>query len=351
MNLIPENDIFTTDHRKSIYYSIIKCPDGKIRFYNNQWVGRFKTLMIESNDGVVFDQRLHLVLNRSGASHNFTPFYGKNNKLYAIGGVDNWKFDPAFHGIQNQKDFKRVFENKFRRSSATENFNYKIHRKLISNKPAMPHVNGLYLFESAEGKVWKEVQKEPIITVWNAGYIDAIRNFGKGSEFDGMIGCCWVPEESLYYIYLRANISPGIRYIQYSTSPDLLNWSEFQLVDIEGYDISKDNYYIPSIFRYKGKFVGLVPFFDQKGNSCIRVLVSRHGRVFEIRRELFGEKTQSLDGKPKNACHAVYGLIENKSGVIYIYIHHNNLGLKYDEPVRVQRYTVQEKEFDEVVKC
>jgi hypothetical protein len=351
ISLKKENQVYESAARRAIYYSIVKCPDGIIRLYSNRWVGHYDTVFIESHNGIEFDQTLNLALKKSGACHNFTPFYNKGNKLMAIGGVDNWKHDGNFHAIKGYKDFKKVYEAKFKRDCSKEVFKIADHHRILSNKPILSNSDGLYLFESDNGNKWKQVGTNPIVTVNNAGYIDAIKNFGKGSEFDGVVNCVWDESQKLYFLYLRANVSPGFRYIQYSTSKDLINWDKFQLINIEEYQADKDNYYIPSIFRYKKMFVGLIPYFDQEGNCCIRLVASNDGINFKIKQKLFHEKTMLFKNeKPKNTCHPVYGILAKK-GTISIYIHHNNLGLNDKEPVTVWRYTVPEKEFDEVVLC
>ena len=346
------NVCYTSDQKLAIYYSMLKCPDGILRLYTNRWVGKYETCCIENTDGrgCNFGKELIKILDKSGATHNFSPFYGRNKKLYGIGGVDNWKFDKSFHDIKNYNDFKKVYEEKFQRDSSKEVFEHNEHRRLLSNKKILKHVRGLYLFESENGIRWKEVQSDPIITTRNEGFIDAIKNFGKGSEFDGHVNCVYDAETDLYFIYLRANVNIGFRYIQYATSKDLINWSKFQLINIETYDGTKDNYYIPSFFKYKKKFVGLIPYFD-KEKCSIRIMSSADGINFKIHGVFFKENSAIFkDFKPKNTCHPVQGFF-TKNGIVTIYIHHNNLALDKTKPVEVVRHTITEKEFDEVLSC
>jgi hypothetical protein len=351
LELKKENQIYESDARKAIYYSILKCPDGIIRLYSNRWVKYFNTLCVESRDGIHFDMMPTIILQKSGACHNFTPFYGRDRVLYAIGGVDNWKHDPEFHAIKNNADFKKIYESKFHRDSSKETFILKEHQRILSNKKRLDHVRGLYLFKSENGSKWGLISRNPIVTVDNEGFINAIKNFGKGSEFDGQVCCVYNELEDKYYLYVRANVDIGFRYIQYSTSKDLVHWDTFKLINIEGYDKGKDNYYTPSIFRYKKVFIGMIPYFGTDGNCCIRVIRGTDGVNFEVVDKWFHEKIMLFkDGKPKNACHSVYGMIV-KNGLVNIYIHHNNLGLDTNKPVNVVRYTISEKDFDEVVKC
>jgi len=350
IKLKKENIVYKSEARKAIYYSLLKCPDGIIRLYSNRWVKYHNTIFVESRDGINFGIEKNIILQKTGASHNFSPFYGRKNKLYGVGGIDNWKHDKNFHGIKKYSDFKKVYEEKFQWSCTKEIFDLAEHKKLLSNKKILSHVRGIYLFESEDGIKWKEVYSKPIITTKNEGYIDAIKNFGKGSEFDGLVNCIYDNITDQYFLYVRANVNPGFRYIQYSTSKDLINWKGFKLINIEGYEKDKDNYYIPCMMKYRNIFIGLTPYFDQEGSCCIKLLKSLNGIDWQIKTEFFNEKSKLFKGeKPKNTCHAVYGFYFKK-GIINLYIHHNNLGLDSMKPVNVIRYTILEKEFDKVLE-
>ena len=69
-------------------------------------------------------------------------------------------------------------------------------------------------------------------------------------------------KDNKYYLYQRANICAGVRYIQYSTSEDLINWSEFNLLKINP-EINhfEYNFYYSNFFKIKGvnNFIGILP--------------------------------------------------------------------------------------------
>lgn len=348
MELIEKNKVFISDARRAIYFNLLKCPNGNIRLYSNRWVKYHDTVSVGSKDGITFDRELILALKKSGATHNFFPFIGQDGKMYGIGGIDNWKHDKNFHDIKDYDTWKIAYENKFKKPVNPEVFQLEEHRRLLSNKRILDHVDGLYLFSSTDGKKWSQLSKVPIVTVEKEGFVNAMINFGKGSEFDGAVNCIWNDEIKKYILYIRANVDIGCRFIQYSVSDDLLSWEKFNLIKVEGYEKAKDNYYTPCFMKYKDWYIGLIPYF-REGKGSIRLLRSRDGIKWDIVKDFFKEETAVFkDGKPKNSCHAVNGMLI-KDGVINFYIHKNNLGLDSMSSVDVVRYTTTEKEMDEIL--
>ncbi len=345
MNFKEQNIIYTSNVREAIYYSLLTFNKDRYLLFSNQWKNLYRTIITESTDGIEFCHDTKTILNFSGASHNFFPFFGENGKLFGIGGVDNWKFDKEFHSIEDYTSFKRTYEYKFRKSCKNEVFNLSEHKRLLSDKPALDNVRGLYLFHSDNGIDWKLISKSPIVTVFNAGYANAINLFGKSSEFDGHVNCLY--HKGIYRIYLRANIDKGKRFIQYAESSDLLNWSRFKLIKLDSY-LPNDNYYTPCFMEYNGIYIGFVPYFSDGGVCAIRFIKSTDGVNWNLIRDLYEDKVALYRGeKPKNTKHMVHGyILRNKE--IYFYIHNNFSGLDKEKDVTIQRISVSKKEFE---KC
>lgn len=349
MNLSPENIIYEPGLKEAIYYTVIKCPDRMYRLYSNQWYRTYRTVIVMSYNGLNFSTKNKTVFKDSGVTHNFFPFYGKDDKLYGIGGIDNWKYDEKFHGIKDYNSFVKVYESKFRESSKSVNFNIEKHKFLLSNKKILNHVRGLYLFESKDGVNWDQVYEAPIITVFDKGYTNAIRLFGKSSEFDGHVNCLYHEEQDLYYLYLRANVAKGFRYIQYSTSKNLKTWSEFKLVNLQDYNRRKDNYYTPCMFKYESIFIGIIPYFNIDNKCCLKIYKSENGVDWELLKIIFKDDTAFYRGeKPKNTKHFVNGYVEEK-GNLHFYIHENFHGLNRKKPVTIRRYTISKQDWDKFI--
>jgi hypothetical protein len=63
-------------------------------------------------------------------------------------------------------------------------------------------------------------------------------------------------------LYQRANIGTGVRFIQYTTSTNLIDWSDFNLININPkIDLFKNNYYYNNFFSLKDIdiYIGLLP--------------------------------------------------------------------------------------------
>lgn len=347
MNFKSSQIVYESKVREAIYYTILRCHDDIYRLYSNQWFKLYKTVYLESDDGLHFGNVKGKIF-RSGASHNFHPFKDRHGNLLGIGGCDNWKYDKRFHNIQSIKDFYTVYEDKFKVSGRDVKFNLETHQKLLAGKPILSHVDGLYLFTSETGVNWRQVSDGPIVTVHDRGFINAMQLFGKGSEFDGHVNCIYDECKDIYYLYLRANISRGYRWIQYSTSKDLKTWDKFRLISLDVHDRDKDNYYIPSFIKYKGRFIGLLPYFNEEYCS-IRIVTSDNGVDYTFQRDILKDKPAILtSGKLKNVHHPVHGIVEDGDD-IHLYIHHNNFGIDKTRPVTVVRHTVSRKDFEKVV--
>ena len=344
MNFVEKNIVYISNMREAIYYSIINV-NRKYYLYSNQWKEVYQTIVLNSRDGINFSTSSERIFKDTGSAHNFCPFYGKDNQLYGIGGIDNWKFDQKFHDIIDYESFVKTYEEKFKKSSKNEVFNLIEHRRLLSDKIPLKNTRGLYLFKSENGKNWKQLSELPIITIFNDGFLNAINLFGKSSEFDGHINCIYKPELDEYIIYLRANVSKGKRFIQYARSKDLIKWSRFNLIKLDVYN-NEDNYYTPCFMKYKEMYIGFIPYFNVNNVCALRFVVSDDGVNWKFIKDIYKDTTSFYRGeKPKNTKHMVNGYID-KGDKLYFYIHNNFSGLTPHEPVTIQRLSIDKKDFE-----
>ena len=88
--------------------------------------------------------------------------------------------------------------------------------------------------------------------------------------FDSTTNILYNERENKYYLYQRANIGLGTRYIQYSTSSDLVNWSEFNLLKIDkSYNHFKNNIYCGNFFKIPGvkNYICVLPISYKNSDS------------------------------------------------------------------------------------
>jgi hypothetical protein len=353
MNFVKENIIYKAENRTVLYHSVIKCLDGIVRMYVNEWNRKNQTIFYESHDnGKTFNLKPKLVIKGSGISHNFYPFHDKDKKcLFAIGGVDSWKHQQRWRDITDFEEFKKAFLERFNTPYIKDSVRWEGTREKLLAKGTLNHVDGLYLLKSKDGIKWDLVEKEPIIKAIlpkHPGFWSALE-WGKSTEFDGHLTCLYDSQIKRYILWVRKNIRWGIRFVQYATSKDLINWSEFKSINVDGHDPESDNYYSPVFMKHPDNdklFIGMVPFFPEKGgNGCIKIMKSYDGINWEVTDEIFKKKVSLLNKKPKNQEQAINGIVrEGKS--IYFYIHHNYLGVNELTPVKICRYELRIKELN-----
>ena len=96
------------------------------------------------------------------------------------------------------------------------------------------------------------------------GYTDNkyIENCRNGlTVYDSLGSIIYNDEKELYFLYHRANIGTGRRTIQYSTSPDLINWSEYNLVNFgDNYNYFNSNIYISNFFKLGDCYMAILPY-------------------------------------------------------------------------------------------
>ena len=313
-------------HGEKIYYNL---PD------------KYETYVMDMEN-----RDIKRVLECSSACHNFSPFKTKDGKLMAIGGMDDWKKSTYWRGIETFKEFKEKFKSYFKTEFTKGETNFHEFQRLIKEKRELQHCDGLYLFSSDNGISFMEQCK--IIDVDHPGFLSA-KKWGKSTEFDTYISCVYNEKAGKYFLYIRANVAQGSRFIQYSTSEDLIEWSEFKLIDMH-YKIGQ-NYYSPVIEKYNDYFIGVIPYYD-KNYSCLRVIVSQNGIKWEIKRDLFVNNAIQVESETetviKNSIHAVGGYRNEKDSIRY-FLHHNYYGHSKDKDVYINDYTIKKQELDKCI--
>jgi hypothetical protein len=276
------------------YFSVLDCPDGRVRLYYRGKGRSRETHVRESKNGIIFS-RPRVVLTGSFICHNFSPFI-HGGKLYAVGG-----------------------------------------KCRFNNERKKKHGDGLYLLRSADGRSWNLVRDEPILTPSHPGYHRA--SFDLREEFDSSISC--VPYQNRFYLYFRANLERGVRGIQYAVSDNLLDWSEIRPVQFRPAcdPRRKDNFYGPYFFGFEGLVKGMIPCFRNDGEGFIG--------LFEPDDELavwnfagWFNRAPVVPPNNKNRSFPVQGMIRNRRSPerLHYYVHENYLKRVPGEPVTLDLY-------------
>jgi len=286
---------------KAGYFSLLDCPDGKIRLYGRGKGRANETHVRESSDGITFS-RPKVILSQSFICHNFSPFLHQD-EFYAVGG--------------------------------------KCKRK---NGGRKTHDKGLYLLHSKDGLLWSLVQEEPIITPAHPGFINPEFERELNSGFDGMISCVFC--QNKFYLYFRANVDRGVRSIQYTTSENLTDWSEIKPVRFNPeFDASlEQNFYGPCFFNFEEKVIGMVPYFENGGEGFIGLFEPDEASEVWHFKGWFN-KAPILPPIERNRSFPVRGIIRNRQNpdLLHYYVHENYFKGLLDQPVTLDLYAHEEQ--------
>ena len=98
-------------------------------------------------------------------------------------------------------------------------------------------------------------------------------------EFDGKLSL--VHHRGEYLLYARANLAArGQRFVQFARSTNLRRWSEFRLIDVDGYNASDGNIYFFAAQAnpvLPGTLLALVPLVSHL-RGCVAITFSRCAR-------------------------------------------------------------------------
>lgn len=230
------------------------------------------TKRFKINNLIDLEDDVNFKIELGKANHNLRLF-NFNNKIYAIGGQS--VLDTNFNNYL--KTINPNYINFNNNVTLLENDKYKINyrtsKKFLSPYCYCPYyANGLYLFK-IENNIISEVIKNPIISgIKNGRYdgrylfdnaINLEQSLNSGiTVFDCNTSILYNEKEKKYYLYQRSNLGRNIRYIQYCTSIDLINWSDFNLIKLnKGYKIMKNNIYYNNFFKIENvdAYIAILP--------------------------------------------------------------------------------------------
>uniref|UniRef100_A0A6C0GZT5 Uncharacterized protein n=1 Tax=viral metagenome TaxID=1070528 RepID=A0A6C0GZT5_9ZZZZ len=270
----------TININKKLFYSFIINIDNKNYIYYRDDNTNYpkpdheitKRLILEDFDSIIDNTNYELKLGI--ANHNFRLF-NINNKLYGIGGQAY--LNSNYNEFQNTTNESYLNYHKNDNIFIEgNNMNHNFGNKIYNPQIICPyHANGLHLFifDDINNNIYIKGNNElPIISGIMNGRHDGFYGFfnckdidkSKGgiSVFDSTTSILFNSNDNKYYLYQRANIGLSTRFIQYTTSTNLIDWSDFNLININPkIDLFKNNYYYNNFFSLKDIdiYIGLLP--------------------------------------------------------------------------------------------
>lgn len=280
----------------AVYFNIIRNPfNNKIQMYYRNGMKNDNTMFCihsqyphytgycESYDGITFNKPnlnkhnyreytdTNILLKEGVASTNFSVFHDKpNNCLKGIGGGG---LDENGCKSRNNHQPECVKASKFLPIDCG-----------IWTKPADSsdynkcHINGLYYWDSRDGKEWKiNTSKPPFLSCMHEGHYDRPKGNSIGmSPYDGIPSCFYDNYREKYFLYVRSNPLPNIRHIQYTTSTDFKVWDKLKFIKINpSFNNNYDNYYYSSFQQYPDSniFIGFPSHFHKSRPYIMNTLL------------------------------------------------------------------------------
>ena len=246
------------------------------------------------------------IVKKSLSAHNFRAFIDTNpncpedERYKAVGGYHVGRSSiktPVHIGLHQAKLYQELLDcpiSKDLEVLPLQDPVWPDYTKLLfkddCNHPR--HANGLYVFVSPDGINWKEYNETPIFSCFTE-----TEDFDNVLSFDTMPSIFYDDNINEYVIYLRANLSLGIRHAMYSHSKDLINWSKPKFVVLDPpFDMSHTNIYYMGAYRYPNskKYIAFPAHFK---NDIIHTTTSMSKLYDETDGQwMFGDAEQFIGG-------------------------------------------------------
>lgn len=300
-----KNIVITSDKltNKSFYLNVFNINNKYIISYCQNTFNYYNSeqMFIESIDGINFSEP-KIYFKDYAASHNFSVFKDKDNKLKALGGIAHSK-NHVYINIEHVKkmygdvEYEKCKENVYPHIDNVKTMEIKCCDRLLKdgygkcwidpNNYSELKNNGLYLYELNNDGRFNLITKKPIISgLKPLSYeVKNAMKYNPINIIDSSVQCVYNENTKLYYLYMRANIGQGTRSIQYTISPDLSNWSDFKVIKYNPEFKYYDNYYSGEINLINNLFIGFPSFFrlrDEKLNMRPKIIISQNGDTFDV---------------------------------------------------------------------
>lgn len=244
---------------------------------NNKYDEVIKRMFINDPLNPIIDNSF--ILNEAIANHNMYFFKDKYSNIKMLGG--------QHCGISTKELFDNdLYSNYHKKNIFIDSKKFYItmggYHKIYNPLLACPYyANGLHLFEFDKNKFNKLNCLNnylPILSGIHPGRYDGhygytdnknIKNSRNGlTVYDSIGSVVFNSDKNLYFLYHRSNIGTGRRTIQYTTSSDLISWSEYNLVNFDNnYNHFDSNIYYSNFFKIHNIYIAILPYVKRINND------------------------------------------------------------------------------------
>lgn len=293
------------------YFTLLKTKNEYLLF-SRKWLhsGKPQTMaMYRGGDGVTFDLVSRNVIVGDSATN--TAVFARAGEILAVGGRSGNPNHPSHRGLG---------------------------------------VVGIRAFQVKNDTVESLFDGDPVLQGDSGKCFEGRKLFNNHCEFDGRLSMVWW--KGRYWMYGRANLDLGIRYVQVTRSTDMQNWGDWRLLDIHGYRGSQDqqdyrdvNVYFLGVhlnpFDPEESLLGLLPLNDPTHpdpdlRAAICLTFSRDGVHWSSLIPLF----PSTPIEQRTFDHPAIGLVTDNSSM-HFYIHRDvpHISTRF-RASRIERFSV-----------
>ena len=196
------------------------------------------------------------------------------------------------HSQLNLPILEKIYDTKFIKTQITENIfcaewcNYKYYDKCIKKLGDCYYLDEgpLSLYKINFDKDKEDNYKLKILdTIFLDSWISDPKKahdvFTPHPYFDTSSSLFYHPIHKLFYLFTRCNVKSSVRTIVVSTSKDLKEWSEFEVINIKNFNFICGNYYVPGLQYYpKTNLMASVNYYiEENGNSYLQFMYTKNG--------------------------------------------------------------------------
>jgi hypothetical protein len=294
-----------------------------------------------------------VILDKNGICHNFSIFKGANKEILGFGGWEDYRHNGIISKEDNYKEGREKLLKFYYKD-------FKISKERFDNIKSelseyIPYSDGMYILKNTKNNIFEPITNKPIIDIYSDGYI---HNIGwKISNFDGFNNVLFDGEN--YHVYLRANISLGVRHIQHAVYDTKWNMIEpFSLINFDiNFDNKNDEYYLTNFMQHPFKenvYFGLLPYINKKQKkSTIRLFLSKNKKDWVYKKDYLEVKLKKPSIRNPNNMKAYYHPVQGyyiEKNFIYFLFHGNYYKMNgLDKPSTIGLFRVPVKEFNKEV--
>lgn len=222
--------------------------------------------------------------------------------------------------------------------------------------------------ESRRSRIVELFDGKPILQGNTGGCYEGRAKFKNHCEFDGRLSMVFW--KGRYWLYARANLDMGIRYVQVTRSKDLLSWSNWRLIAFHNYttergrlvdgketnDFTDVNVYFLGVHQNpidpKTSLVGLMPVHDPRQiDPELRAAICLSFSIDGVKWSSLIPLLESTPREQRTFDHPAIGLFADQDR-IHFFVHRDVPYIStYPKESRIERFSLSRDSFQSLYEA